>query len=356
MGNCLFKPGDVEDAFPAVEKFKHEFDVLTDPARRQARKEREWREAAEKRLGELAPKARPPKCSICLKHCQISLNPWQCTYNARRVADVSDESDAETEDANGIAEVPLVGRRRKQELRGIQLESCKHRFCGACLAQVIYDRLNITFDRTAYGTELKPPPVLPSGRRPDFPISCPKCQVKPGEQPVEISDMTARLVLGESNMPAWDRARFLTTHNIIYCPHKGCDEAIDVDAVAAPDGIHNAETLVQCPKCRGFLCKTCKCIWHDDLTCARYQALPEDVRAPEDVPFADLAKQNKWRRCPKCLTWFELKFGCYHIICVCKHHFCYTCGADFEYKYGKYRCTGGLGCKIWDEQYFFSRD
>jgi hypothetical protein len=26
------------------------------------------------------------------------------------------------------------------------------------------------------------------------------CQVKPGEEPVEISDMTARVVLGESNM------------------------------------------------------------------------------------------------------------------------------------------------------------
>lgn len=30
-----------------------------------------------------------------------------------------------------------------------------------------------------------------------------------------------------------------------------------------------------------------------------YQALPITERAPEDVTFANLAKQEKWRRCPK---------------------------------------------------------
>jgi hypothetical protein len=40
--------------------------------------------------------------------------------------------------------------------------------------------------------------------------------VKPGEQPVEISDMTARLVLGEANMDEWNHARFLSTLNLIY--------------------------------------------------------------------------------------------------------------------------------------------
>jgi hypothetical protein len=36
-----------------------------------------------------------------------------------------------------------------------------------------------------------------------------------------------------------------------------------------------------------------------DLTCEAYQALPITERAPEDVAFANLAMQEKWRQCPK---------------------------------------------------------
>jgi hypothetical protein len=162
--------------------------------------------------------------------------------------------------------------------------------------------------------------------------------------------MTARLVLGELNMDEWNHARFLSTLNLIYwyvsylsaaishiyfrSPHRGCDETFDADDVApAPSGVDHAETLVQvginlttslpfsypciqCPRCRGSLCKACKSVWHDskrniflyfrggspflaELTCEMYQALPENERAPEDVAFANLAKQEKWRRCPK---------------------------------------------------------
>ncbi|KAJ7128094.1 hypothetical protein C8R46DRAFT_1145157 [Mycena filopes] len=280
------------------------------------------------------------------------------------VAEISDDSDDddEEEDANGIAQVRIDGGRprapRKQVIHGIQLATCKHFFCGACLAGAIYHSLNIAFDPAAYGTVLEAPAPAAPGRRAEFPISCPTCQVKPGEQAVEISDMTARLVLGEGkNMDEWNHARFLSTLNLIYCPQKGCDEAFDADDVApAPSGVEHAETLVQCPRCRGSLCKACKCVWHVDLTCEMYQALPMNERAPEDVAFANLAKQEKWRRCPKCSAMVELKFGCNHITCVCKHHFCYTCGADFEHSNGKYRCKGGRGCKVWEEQNLLARE
>jgi hypothetical protein len=35
--------------------------------------------------------------------------------------------------------------------------------------------------------------------------------------------------------------------------------------------------------------------------------LPVTERAPEDVAFATLAAQEKWRRCPKCSAMVELK-------------------------------------------------
>jgi hypothetical protein len=40
--------------------------------------------------------------------------------------------------------------------------------------------------------------------------------VKPGEKLVEISDLTARLVLGEGNMEGWNHARLVSKMNIIY--------------------------------------------------------------------------------------------------------------------------------------------
>ncbi|KAJ7336456.1 hypothetical protein DFH08DRAFT_878875 [Mycena albidolilacea] len=318
---------------------------------------------AEKRVSteDVAP-ARPPrpKCSVCFKHCQVSVNPWQRTKNDLIVAEPSDDSDEdeEAEDENGITEIPVNGAPRPPRaprrpiIHGLQLASCKHYFCGACLAHHIYRCLNLVFDTARYGTVVKTPAVATPGRRVEFPISCPVCQVKPGEQPVEIGDMTARLVLGEANMDEWNHARFLSMLNLIYCPHKGCDETFDADDVAPAPG---SVTLVRCPRCRGSLCKVCKSVWHENLTCAQYQTLPVTERAPEDVAFATLAAQEKWRRCPKCSAMVELKFGCSHITCICNHHFCYTCGADFEHMNGKYQCKGGAACKVWEEQNLLNR-
>ncbi|KAJ7143327.1 hypothetical protein C8R43DRAFT_1130754 [Mycena crocata] len=370
MGNCMSNSGNFEPpGSQAMKEFMKEYDDRTDPVKLALKAAEARVLAAEKRAsadaGAPAVKAKPkgPKCSVCFKHCQISVNPWQRTKSDRMVAEISDVSDSDDdEDENSIAEIPVAGPRpkrapRKQVIHGIQLASCKHYFCGPCLAQAIYHSLNIAFDPTTYGTVLKSPPTATPGKRAVFPISCPTCQVKPGENPVEISDMTARLCLGESNMDEWAHARFLSSLNLIYCPHRGCDETFDADDVApAPSGVEHAKSLVQCPRCRCSLCKSCKSIWHENLTCAMYQALPMTERAPEDVAFANLAKQEKWRRCPKCSAMVELKFGCNHITCVCKHHFCYTCGADFEHKGGKYRCKGGLGCKVWEEQNLLVRD
>ncbi|KAJ7336459.1 hypothetical protein DFH08DRAFT_878889, partial [Mycena albidolilacea] len=303
------------------------------------------------------PKPKGPKCPVCFKHCQVSVNPWQSTNRDLMVAEFSDDSDSdeEAEDENWITENPVNGAPRppraprKLIIHGLQLASCKHYFCGACLAHHIYRCLNLVFDTARYGTVVKTPAVATPGRRVEFPISCPACQVKPGEQPVEISDMTARLVLGEANMDEWNHARFLSMLNLIYCPHKGCDETFDADDVAPAPG---SVTLVRCPRCRGSLCKVCKSVWHENLTCAQYQTLPVTERAPEDVAFATLAAQEKWRRCPKCSAMVELKV---HITCICNHHFCYTCGADFEHMNGKYQCKGGAACKVWEEQNLLNR-
>ncbi|KAJ7802395.1 hypothetical protein B0H14DRAFT_3780480 [Mycena olivaceomarginata] len=269
---------------------------------------------AEKRVSteDVAP-ARPPrpKCSVCFKHCQASVNPWQRTKNDLTVAEPSDDSDEdeEAEDENGITEIPTCNS------TGYSLRAA-----------------NIPFVGHVWHTTSTAASTLSLTHRA-------ACQVKPGEQPVEISDMTARLVLGEANMDEWNHARFLSTLNLIYCPHKGCDETFDADDVAPAPA---ASRSYGCPRCRGSLCKV-------------LQTLPGTERAPEDVAFATLAAQEKWRRCPKCSAMVELKFGCNHITCICNHHFCYTCGADFEHTNGKYQCKGGAACKVWEEQNLLNR-
>ncbi|KAF7318206.1 RBR-type E3 ubiquitin transferase [Mycena chlorophos] len=362
MGNCLSNEGGFEPpGSAAVKAYQQAREEQMNPVKRELVTLREHKRTSSDHTALKTPtKPKGPKCSVCFNHCTLTPNPWQATANARLVAEMSDDSDEEDDEDEDSAEGdrPRQPRPpRRLVLNGIQLESCKHVFCGACLAQAIFHALNIVFDPANYGLKLKDRRPAAAGRRPEFPVSCPECRGKPGEQPPEISDRVALLVLGPANLEEWNHARFLSTLNLIYCPHKGCDEQFDADDIApAPSGVRHAATLVQCPRCRGSLCKSCKSVWHDKLTCEEYQALPLNERAPEDVAFANLARVEKWRRCPKCSAMVELKFGCNHITCVCKHHFCYQCGADFEHTNGKYRCTGGKGCKVWEEQNLLARD
>ncbi|KAJ7223310.1 hypothetical protein GGX14DRAFT_657898 [Mycena pura] len=364
----------------------------------------EWRARETNKGGKSAPDSRP-KCTICQSHCEICDNPWQLT-NEDRMA----EKHAHAPDD---VDTPRAGTRQRRKLHGIQLPHCGHIFCGvsflsgqrlhwhwhgrasryaddhhdgmqACLAQTIHMALNLTFNPDDYGTGLDQRGVetrVPGGRA-DFPVTCPECRGNPAEPPPRISSRTAQLVLGEANMENWRHVRYLST--LMECPHRGCGEDFDPKDpkynANVRSSLTNAITRVQCPRCRGYSCKVCKCIWHDSLTCEAYRAMPDTDRSPEDIAFADLARQVRWRRCRKCSRMVELQTAVYismdaseqlacpilasphtcsvpsHITCVCRHHFCYKCGADFEYKEGKYQCTGGTGCAVWDEQNLFAQE
>ncbi|KAJ7847702.1 hypothetical protein B0H14DRAFT_2769281 [Mycena olivaceomarginata] len=110
-------------------------------------------------------------------------------------------------------------------------------------------------------------------------MSCPICQVEKGAKSREINDATARLVLGESNMDEWNQARFWSTLSLLPCPHEGCNHSFDVED-AIPSRDWESPTCVQCPHCKGLMCKTCKSVWHEDMTCLMYQ----DLRRNEEVP------------------------------------------------------------------------
>ncbi|KAJ6486829.1 hypothetical protein C8R45DRAFT_1098105 [Mycena sanguinolenta] len=325
MGGCISSPMEemVPPFQPQLDKHKKVWEKLTNPVEIELERAKKRAREADEALNTV--ERRGPVCSICFSRCYISANPWQCTFNDRTE---KDDSDSDT--------TP-----RKPVTHGMRL-SCKHYFCGTCLAQAIYLRLNLEFDRTTYGTVLGPQNIATPGLHAQWPIYCPTCIIKPGKKRGPISDVTAQQTLGEPNMEEWKHARLL--FNLITCSHQHCGKTFTPD--------EDAKTLIQCLWCGGSLCKACRSIWHESMTCERYQALPIERRAPEDAVFLNLAKQEKWRRCPKCSAMVELKYGCNHITCVCGDHFCYICGAPFEYENGTYRCTGGENCAVWEEQQY----
>ena len=54
-----------------------------------------------------------------------------------------------------------------------------------------------------------------------------------------------------------------------------------------------------------------------------YQKLNEDERGREDLMVRNLAKENKWRRCPSCQIIVERTEGCLHM--TCRSVYDYSC-------------------------------
>ncbi|KAJ7833086.1 hypothetical protein B0H14DRAFT_2591620, partial [Mycena olivaceomarginata] len=70
----------------ALKSYVAAYDDRTDPIKLALRRAEERARQAEKRVStedvvpaRPPPKPKGPKCSVCFKHCQISVNPWQRT-------------------------------------------------------------------------------------------------------------------------------------------------------------------------------------------------------------------------------------------------------------------------------------
>jgi len=124
-----------------------------------------------------------------------------------------------------------------------------------------------------------------------------------------------------------------------YCHNRQCSTLLQLDETDEP--------RATCPLCKMVVCVPCKTQWHNDLTCEEYQALPPDVRSPEDRLLIQLAKEKKWRRCKDCGRIIELAYGCNHMTCPCGTHFCFKCGAAWDTKV--YKCSRGAGCLLWED-------
>ncbi|KAF0441775.1 E3 ubiquitin-protein ligase arih1 [Gigaspora margarita] len=198
---------------------------------------------------------------------------------------------------------------------GIVLD-CRHGFCLACMKNYL-------------NSVLKDDVV-------DFPIKCPlRCiDVNIGERIIEKS------LTKEDLENYYLKMTVSSIKNKIYCPNKKCSAMIDYDH----DESQPTYSLI-CPMCHESFCPLCRVSWHKDLTCEEYQALPLHERSPEDREVLNLAKNERWQRCPKCNMLVQLETGCNHITCRCKAEFCYVCGSDWDHE--TERCQ--KRCELWDE-------
>ncbi|XP_019258441.1 PREDICTED: probable E3 ubiquitin-protein ligase RNF217, partial [Nicotiana attenuata] len=94
-----------------------------------------------------------------------------------------------------------------------------------------------------------------------------------------------------------------------YCPNQNCS-ALILDECGG-----NAKQS-KCPNCKKLFCFKCKIPWHASLRCGEVN----------DGAFRELAKNNKWKRCPRCRYFVERIQGCKFIYCRCGVMFCYGCG------------------------------
>ncbi|KAI0765331.1 hypothetical protein C8Q74DRAFT_1287700 [Fomes fomentarius] len=202
-----------------------------------------------------------------------------------------------------------------------------HGYCHSCLNGYINSKLDP--DGTGVGSQSN---VV-------FPIRCPECSI--AEWPDGIPNGIAERVLSEKGMNLWHHQKLLDSLPKYYCPNPRCSALVQVDE-------DSEDPQAICPSCDEVICVPCRVLWHEDLTCEEYQALPLDERSPDDQKALQLMKAKNWRRCPKCAIIVELTVGCNHMTCLCKTQFCFKCGALWNAREG--RCSRKPSCELWDEE------
>uniref|UniRef100_A0A7N0ZTK2 RBR-type E3 ubiquitin transferase n=1 Tax=Kalanchoe fedtschenkoi TaxID=63787 RepID=A0A7N0ZTK2_KALFE len=110
-----------------------------------------------------------------------------------------------------------------------------------------------------------------------------------------------------------------------YCPFNDCSALLINDD--GNGGTSAAITQSECPHCNRLFCAQCKTAWHLGLECSEFKKLNDDEKGVEDIMLLNLAKDNKWKRCPKCKMFVEKSQGCMYMRCRCGFAFCYNCGA-----------------------------
>ena len=156
-----------------------------------------------------------------------------------------------------------------------------------------------------------------------WPIPCPDPTCR---QPISLDE--CRLVLSAEEGEALGRAAAesaIPGAERLFCPNPQCSQLLVVErpeggGAAAAGGGQGQQQQQQdrpfdCPYCGKAVCAACCVLWHGGLTCAEYQALPQDMRGEGDQALMALAASRRWKACPSCRNMVERSAGCNAMRC-----------------------------------------
>uniref|UniRef100_A0A6N2L0F1 RBR-type E3 ubiquitin transferase n=1 Tax=Salix viminalis TaxID=40686 RepID=A0A6N2L0F1_SALVM len=176
------------------------------------------------------------------------------------------------------------------------IKGCTHAYCTECMVKYVDSKLQENITK----------------------ICCPVPDCKGALEPEDC-----RPVLPENMFDRWGNAlceALILGSQKFYCPFKDCSAML----------IDDGEEVIresECPNCRRMFCAQCKVPWHSQISCEEYKMLHKDERERDDILLMTLAKNNNWRRCPKCRIFVEKIEGCRYMKCRCGTQFCYSCGS-----------------------------
>ncbi|KAI9092318.1 hypothetical protein K1719_027818 [Acacia pycnantha] len=218
-------------------------------------------------------------------------DPANSSFNAP----VSSSSNPETEHVEFSIETeePLqviiceICTDTKQITQMIKNQTCHHSYCSDCMTKHVAAKIQDSI----------------------IAVPCPGLDCR------SVFELEAcRPWLPEDLSERWDKAlcevMFLQVHKF-YCPFEDCSAMMLVEN--EKDQQTAGET--ECPVCHRVFCPRCDVPWHTRVECKKYQKLNKNKRQMEDWLLRKLAKEKRWRRCPKCKFYVERISGCERITC-----------------------------------------
>lgn len=191
----------------------------------------------------------------------------------------------------------------------IVLPGCRHGYCGPCMGDWLHQAAR---DKTL------------------LPLKCCKQLI-----PVDIVEKLAIKVLNKDDVFLLSKAiEESECKEKMYCPSPKCSTFINIEKMEC---FVREDLSFQCvsSKCNMRICIRCKGPAHS-------QSVPckENAAINDEITVLQMSALG-YQRCQKCKQFVELIQGCNHMTCLCSHHFCYTCGADWNPR----KCH----CELFDE-------
>ncbi|GFQ03897.1 probable E3 ubiquitin-protein ligase ari3 [Phtheirospermum japonicum] len=160
------------------------------------------------------------------------------------------------------------------------IQGCTHKFCTHCISKHVSIKIK-------------------KGKIARFP--CPGVDCK------GVLEMDAcRAIVPSDVISAWDEMiceSMISQSHKFYCPYKNCSGLL-VNEIESGDDVIIREA------------DNCRAPWHSGIGCEDFLKLGKNEREQEDIKVHELAKKNKWQRCPRCKFFVEKKEGCLHITCM----------------------------------------